>query len=221
MWILLFALALGFKHAFDPDHLIAVSNFLARSRGLRETTRMSVSWALGHMATAAVIAVAIFVLLSDAMVSVLEYFEVAVAIMLIVLGALGILVETRFVHEHWHVHKKKPGEHSHFHLHIFGKDLHLHTHLLGVGIVHGLASNDELFILLVASLGVASIPVLLVSLGLFSIGVVFGMILFGSAVTYPTMRWGGESIRRYVTMGVGALSIIYGLFLLLGICGLL
>ena len=55
------ALALGFKHSYDADHLVAVSNLLVRSHDLRRTALMSVSWALGHMLTASGITVILFV----------------------------------------------------------------------------------------------------------------------------------------------------------------
>ena len=54
------AIALGFKHAYDPDHVVAVSNVIARSDGLKKTSLLSVSWALGHMVTAAALAVLLF-----------------------------------------------------------------------------------------------------------------------------------------------------------------
>ena len=54
------AVALGFKHSYDADHLVAVSNFLARSTSLRKTTLMSMSWAAGHMATASIITVLLY-----------------------------------------------------------------------------------------------------------------------------------------------------------------
>src|SRR5437867_9471975 len=49
------ALALGFKHSYDADHLVAVSNLITRSGSIRKTSLISVSWAAGHMVTAAII----------------------------------------------------------------------------------------------------------------------------------------------------------------------
>ena len=89
-----------------------------------------------------------------------------------------------------------------------------------MGIVHGLASNDELLVLLVVSLGVDSAPLLLVGVGLFTVGVVLGMLIFGFAITYPTLRWSGEKTRKFVNVGVGAMSIAYGIVLLVGLFGL-
>src|SRR6058998_2570832 len=54
------ALALGFKHSYDADHLVAVSNLIARSPSLRKTMTMSLVWAVGHMLTASIITVALY-----------------------------------------------------------------------------------------------------------------------------------------------------------------
>ena len=135
----LLALVLGFKHAYDADHLVAVSNFLTRSKGIHDTSRMTVSWAIGHMITAAIITVAIFSLVAqvESITSILSHLELGVAIMLIVIGVIGILLEVPIVHEHYHRHLG--GKiHSHVHIHRLGglgefaRKLHLHHPLLGV-----------------------------------------------------------------------------------------
>ena len=90
--------------------------------------------------------------------------------------------------------------------------------MFGIGIVHGLASNDEILVLLVASFGLATLTIegLLVGVGVFSLGVVAGMILFGLGLSYPILRWGDVKVRRIVNVVAAALSIGYGLFLLAG-----
>src|SRR5437667_11848024 len=54
------ALALGFKHSYDADHLVAVSNLITRSGSVRKTSLMSASCAAGHMVTAAIITVLLY-----------------------------------------------------------------------------------------------------------------------------------------------------------------
>ena len=54
------ALVLGFKHSYDADHLVAVSNLITRSGSVRKTSLMSVAWAAGHMVTAAIITVLLY-----------------------------------------------------------------------------------------------------------------------------------------------------------------
>lgn len=211
------ALALGFKHSYDADHLVAVSNLLTRSNDLRKTARMSVSWAAGHMVTATVITVLLYEFRQTILQGVLSNFDLIVAVMLLVIGVLGLLVEFGFLHRHPHEHATEDrgvASHSHLHLHL-GRPSE-HRTMFGIGIVHGLASNDELLILFLASLGVTSLLGLLGGVGVFSLGVVAGMILFGLGVTYPMLRWGHARVRRVVNVVAAVLSIAYAVYLFLG-----
>lgn len=211
-FFVLLALALGFKHSYDADHLVAVSNFLVRSRSLRKTSLMSLSWAAGHMITATAITLILFAFRATILQNFLGRLEVAVAVMLVAIGVVGLLVEFRWVHRHPHAHPT--GEHEHVHLH-FGR-VKEHQAMFGIGVVHGLASNDELLVLFVASLSVASLEALVGGVGVFSLGVVAGMLVFGIGMTVPIRRWGTERARRWVSVGASILSVAYGVYLFLG-----
>ena len=214
------AVALGFKHSYDADHLVAVSNFIARSTSLRKTAWMSVSWAFGHMATASVITITLYAGKETFLTEVLEPLEFAVGVMLIVLGVVSLAWEfevlPKFGHAHRHAHEKAP-EHEHVHVHWW--KFRDHGAMFGIGIVHGLASNDELLILFVSALSVTTLAGLLLGVAVFSAGVVIGMISFGLALTYPLGRWNEKRVRRAVTLVAGALSIFYGALILLGFGG--
>ena len=226
---LVLALALGFKHSYDADHLVAVANLLARSRGLRRAATMSTTWAAGHMITASVITVTLFLASTTLLVPFLANFEFFVAVMLIVIGAFGLTWEYG-VHKRVAAFLRKRGVvHEHSHDHGLGVHLHSHFHrgryrehgaMLGIGVVHGLASNDELLVLLVAALGVASLPTLVLGVGVFSVGVVLGMIVFAVGLSYPILRWGDAKVRRVVNTVVALLSLGYGLLLLAGFEGI-
>src|SRR5207253_6583536 len=98
------ALALGFKHSYDADHLVAVSNLITRSGSIRRTSLMSVSWAAGHMLTAAIITVLLYTLGSAILSGVAAHLDRLVAIMLLAIGVIGLSWEFNVfhVHEHWH-----------------------------------------------------------------------------------------------------------------------
>ena len=214
------AVALGFKHSYDADHLVAVSNFLARSPNLRKTTLMSVSWAMGHMATASVITVILFLGRETFLTEVLEPLEIAVGIMLIVLGVVSLAWEFEVLPKFGHIHRHRhDGEPEHAHAHVHRRPYRDHGAMFGIGIVHGLASNDELLILFVSALSVTSLAGLILGVAVFSAGVVIGMISFGLALTVPMRRWNEKRVRRAVTVIAGALSIIYGVLILLGFGG--
>jgi high-affinity nickel permease len=217
---ILLAIALGFKHSYDADHLMAVSNLIARSPGVRTTAVMSVSWALGHMLTASIVTVLLFVSRDAFLRDWLEPLEIAVAVMLIALGILSLAWEyeilPRFAHVHRHRHDGETPEHEHAHVHLLRRE---HGAMFGIGIVHGLASNDELLILFVSALSVTSLAGLLLGVAVFSAGVVIGMVSFGLALTAPIRRWSEKRVRRAVALVAGVLSVVYGTLILLGFGG--
>jgi len=216
---MILALALGFKHSYDADHLVAVSNLITRSRSVRKTGLMSISWALGHMITAAILTVLLYTFREALLSEFLGHLEIIVAVMLLVIGVIGLLWEFNVfhVHEHWH----GLVQHRHFHSWLHG---HLTKHgehktMFSIGIVHGLASNDELLVLFVVALGVATLSGILLGVVVFSLGVVLGMIVFAISLNYPIARWGTGPVRRVVNTAVAILSIAYALLLFAGIEG--
>lgn len=212
MYLQLLALALGFKHSYDADHLVAVSNLIVKSRSNRQTLSMSVSWALGHMLTASIITLLIFQFKEFFLTRILTHFELAVGAMLIVLGAVSLIsLRKDAIHVHRHTHEGETHEHPHFHL---AHAEHYHTHMFGIGIVHGLASNDELLILFTASLGISSLAGLLSYLAIFTVGVIAGMVIFGFVLSFPISRIGAGSLNKLVSLVVGMISIGYGAWML-------
>jgi len=103
----------------------------------------------------------------------------------------------------------------HEHLHIHDDHKHLHKHMFGIGIIHGLASNDELLVLITATLGLTNFAQIITVIIMFSAGVILGMMLFSLVLTYPLIN--NEKIGRLVNVIAGVLSIGYGTAILLGL----
>lgn len=207
------ALALGFKHSYDTDHLVAVSNILRKSDSVKSSMRIGFSWAAGHMLTAAIITIAIFIFKESFLKNVLPNFEKIAGIMLIVIGILSL---RDFLSFHFHRHSHGKIVHSHGHIHIKNSrdNGHSHAHIFGIGVVHGLASNNELLILFTASLAVTSLGGLIAALGMFSFGVALGMILFAVVFTCPLIRMQSEKIYKFASFGTGSIGIAYGTLML-------
>jgi high-affinity nickel permease len=212
----LFPLAffLGVKHAYDADHLVAVSTYIVRSRSLSHTFKMSLSWAVGHMTTAGAITFLLYLYRDLFLSRILAYFEAVVGVMLVLLGIAAILSYRNLGTHHRHDHPSRKEGHVHAHLHEGGEvHQHHHRHMFGIGIVHGLASNDELILLFTASLGVASLLGLVSYVAVFSLGVVGGMVAFGCAISYPFLER-REAARKAVGL-LGGVSLLYGAVILL------
>ena len=205
------ALVLGFKHSYDADHLIAVSNILHKAKSIKSSVKVGLSWALGHMLTATIITILIYNFKESVLGVILPHFKKIVGAMLIVLGFLSL---RQFFVFHSHRHSHGNIVHSHQHIHLKHEhDGHFHRHMLGIGIIHGLASNDELILLFTASLAVTSIGGLLIGLSIFSLGVVLGMILFTCLFSYPLLKTHSELIHKIIIFFTGSTGIIYGILM--------
>lgn len=116
---------------------------------------------------------------------------------------------------HFHPHEHGLQSHSHLHVHLkserHSEIPHAHRHVFGIGIIHGLASNDELLLLFAASFGVASLGLLLLGVFFFSIGVVLGMVVFSFLFSLPLVRLHSQKFYLFVSVLVGCLSVLYGL----------
>jgi len=118
LWVALFlGLLLGARHAFDADHLVAVSTIVSEYRNALKSLWVGVSWGLGHTTTLLLAGLVILV----ARVSLPQWtamlFEFLVGIMLIILG-LQIFWSFRKSRVHLHPHEYDQGNHWHFHSHV-------------------------------------------------------------------------------------------------------
>lgn len=91
-----------------------------------------------------------------------------------------------------------------------------HATIGGIGIIHGLASNDELLLLLTLSLGLSSFFMILLGLTVFTLGVVFGMIIFSILIKLPFSELGQERFVKWFNVTISILTLFYGIYILAG-----
>jgi len=207
------ALVLGFVHALEIDHMVAVTAFVSRRPALLTAAGFGARWGLGH--SLAVLGAGTVLLATGLHWSprVGTLLEGAVGVALVGVGAWSLRA-ARNLHLH------PPAEHgNHGHLHVHGRPAAAHTHghphqgIIAVGLLHGLAGTSAV---------VALVPVTLLrpaGLGLaylaaFGVGVTGGMSLF-AVVAAAAMRQAAErSVRwgRRVTGAAGLASIGVGLW---------
>jgi len=190
--ILLLGLLLGMRHATDPDHVVAVTTIVSQQRSLLRAARTGALWGLGHTVTILLVGGAIIVLkvrLAGIPPRLGLSLELAVAVMLIVLGLLTLAGNDRRVSES----TARP---------------------VTIGFVHGLAGSAA-----VATLPqVALIPDPLWAvgyLGIFGVGTIAGMLLITLSIAAPSLfavrRFAG--MNRTLRVASGVASIGFGLFL--------
>lgn len=172
---------LGFRHAFEPDHLAAVSTLASRPGSrLWSAARLGLIWGLGHTVTVGLVALLIIVLGVQIPPRFWPAAELLVALLLVLLGGAVIW---RYVRGRWHMHAHThPASSPHFHLHSHSNDpSHGHAHAvvdarrsLGFGIAHGLAGSGAIAALLVAAVPDATSRI--AYFAAFGAGTVIGML---------------------------------------------
>ncbi|MCH9648443.1 MAG: urease accessory protein [Deltaproteobacteria bacterium] len=228
--ILLLGLAIGMQHAFEADHLAAVSTLVSRERSLKDMARHGAIWGLGH--TIALVLLSGVVLFSpwELPGSFEGALEAVVGLLLIALGArlLYRLWRDR-VHIHAHRHPGTAGVGEvHLHAHSHRNDAqphsassHDHQHrgwnwrTLLVGLTHGAAGSAALTVYVAASLESSFVGIVYVLL--FGIGSILGMALLSAVIALPltaTAR-GLTWAHRGLQVLIGCVSVAIGLRLVI------
>src|SRR5438094_7996624 len=89
----------GMRHAAEPDHVLAVSTIVTRQRTLRAALLIGILWGVGHTLTIVVVGAAI-ILFSVVIPPRLGLtMEMAVALMLVLLGLWNLTVVLERIRE--------------------------------------------------------------------------------------------------------------------------
>ena len=83
---LLFAAVVGFGHAFEADHLVAVGNIATKRNNMNLAIKDGIYWGLGHTSTIFLIGLIIIVGKATFLDGYFGYFEAGVGLMLVLLG---------------------------------------------------------------------------------------------------------------------------------------
>src|SRR5579872_1959908 len=102
---------LGMRHATDPDHVIAVTTIVSRQQSIRSAALIGGLWGVGHTLT--ILAVGAAIILFNVIIPprLGLTMELAVGIMLILLGVFNLTGMTNWVTERFT--PKVSGGHSH------------------------------------------------------------------------------------------------------------
>lgn len=227
MLVLVVSLALGLRHATDPDHLAAVTTLIASEKEreqVRKASLMGLLWGLGHGTTLVLIGLPLVLLGRYLPEAVVQAAEVAIGL-IIVLLAVRLLVRWRqgLFHAHTHTH----GGETHRHVHSHAEDVsHRHTHTAplrspmssyGVGLVHGIGGSGGLTLLLLSTISDKAEAA--GALLLFAAGTAVSMALLSTA--FGLAIAGGPIARNFerVAPVLGVLSVAFGAWYALGALG--
>jgi len=220
--IIMAGLMIGLLHAFEPDHLSAVSTQLlknnnstsdSRKQGLRSLT-ISCSlrgafWGMGHTSTIILIGL----LIAGLSLNIPENFfvsaEVVVGFMLIILGIFTVRNKSIFKQKHIHPHKHSNGiDHTHFHNHNVNHN-HGHKSYL-IGCIHGIAGSGGLVALIASTMN--GFDMMIYFLILFGIGSIIGMTVASGILGLPFILLSKmSSVTKYLRYAIAGISFIIGI----------
>ena len=156
--ILLLGFVIGMRHALEADHLAAMATLATRSSSWRHACTQGVVWGLGHSLTLFVFGALVLVLNAVVPESLAQGLELAVGVMLAILG-LDVLRRLLRQRVHFHAHCHCSGiRHFHAHTHVryeihdVDRYEHIHRHVfpyraLYIGLMHGMAGSAAMILL--------------------------------------------------------------------------
>jgi sulfite exporter TauE/SafE len=225
------------RHACDADHVVAVSTIVARHRSISGAALVGAIWGVGHTITIMVVGIAIIAFSVVIPARLGLSMEMAVGVMLIVLGLMNLSGLThRIFHRfgavadgsadrddgllHAHAHRHGELRHLHAHFHLF-ESHRRHGALgrfqtvraLGVGIVHGLAGSAAVALLVMSTIHNPFWSA--IYLGVFGLGTIAGMMVISIGMAVPVAISAVQSteLERWMVFGSGALSVGFGVFI--------
>ena len=218
--ILALGFLLGLRHATDADHLAAVATLATRSRSLAHTVVQGIAWGAGHTLTLLLFGGVVLLLGAVVPARAAQALELAVGVMLILLGA-DALNRLRRERIHFHAHRHADVV-AHFHAHSHRGELvphdaarHEHAHPRGfparallVGAVHGMAGSAALVLLSLEELRSPALGFAYIAI--FGFGSILGMALLSAAIAVP-LRLSSRHLKR----AHDGLSAAFGLATLL------
>lgn len=182
-------MALGFTHAFGPDHLAAIAALAGRDAARTRVIGVSLRFALGH--SAVLLACALLALAAGVIPDerTMKLAETAGGLALIGVGAASL--HALFAH---------------------GQP-HQHGHGLGTSFIGGILAVSGVRGFVLALPAVAAQGAGLILVAAFGLGVVSGMVLFGFALGLGGERWLGSPRLQFASgLLTALLSVGLGLF---------
>jgi len=220
--IIIAGLMIGLLHAFEPDHLSAVSTQLLKNNNntsdskkldLRNLTIISslrgALWGMGHTSTIILIGLLIAGLSLNIPDDFFISAEVVVGFMLITLGVFTFTNKSIFKQKHIHPHKHSNGI-SHTHSHTHNED-HKHGHKAYlIGCIHGIAGSGSLVALFASTMN--GFDMMIYFLILFGIGSIIGMTVASGVIGLPFILFSKmNSVTKYLRYTIASITFIIGI----------
>jgi hypothetical protein len=211
-WPSVLGVALGMRHALEPDHLAAVSTLTSQQKSAKAGLVLGMFWGLGHTLSLFVVGGTLAVLETHLPPRLESGFEVLVSLMISFLGVRALqqaLREGREGKVHSHAHGGLAHSHPAPEAHLHVSKATLATRPLLIGLVHGLAGSGALTVIVLTELH--STAERLTYILLFGGGSIFGMGLLTGLVGVPLSRAArNPRLATGLLVFTGVVSLIIG-----------
>lgn len=206
------ALAIGLRHAFEPDHLMAVATMVTRARGAATAARLGLSWGLGHTVALLVLGSSLVVARRTLPGPWETLFEALVGVMIVGLGVRRMVEAVRPGPRRQAPDAPAPGAGTPTPIRdelAHGDRRSLARGPLVVGLVHGVAGSGAL-----TALAVASLPTVVEQVGfmaVFGVGSTVGMAGVAALAGQPlTLLARAPHVARWLSALTGVAAIAFG-----------
>ena len=219
--IIMAGLMIGLVHAFEPDHLSAVSTQLLQNKNTASGSKIGVRsltissslrgafWGMGHTSSIMLIGILIAGLSLNIPDNFFVSAEVVVGFMLILLAIFTFANKSILKQKHIHPHEHSNGiSHTHFHTH---KENHKHGHKAYlIGCVHGIAGSGGLVALTASTM--SGFDMMIYFLILFGIGSIIGMTVASGILGLPFILLSKmSSATKYLRYAIAGITFIIGI----------
>jgi ABC-type nickel/cobalt efflux system permease component RcnA len=220
--IIMAGLMIGLIHAFEPDHLSAVSTQLLQNKNTTSGSKkigvlsLTISsslrgafWGMGHTSSIMLIGILIAGLSLNIPDNFFVSAEVVVGFMLILLAIFTFANKSIFKQKHIHPHEHSNGiSHTHFHTH---NENHKHGHKAYlIGCVHGIAGSGGLVALIASTMN--GFDMMIYFLILFGIGSIIGMTVASGILGLPFILLSKmSSATKYLRYAIAGITFIIGI----------
>ena len=212
---LLLGLLLGVKHAFDADHVLAVTAIVSRTSSILRSMLVGMNWGIGHTLTLFAVGLGVLVFKLTIPAKMALSMEFAVGFILVLLG-VPIIKKLSVDRSHIHLHQHSDKYHLHIHSHHESSS-HRHKHSkkpLLVGMAQGFAGSGALIPLVLSTM--SSVIQGLFFLLIFGFGSIIGMVVLTGLISLPfkfATRF-SPKLSLWIQGVAGMVSIVFGLLIM-------
>ena len=202
--LLILALAIGIRHAFEPDHVAAVLTVSAQSKSLSATAKQGAIWGIGHTITLFAFSLLLIGTQVEINESIYISFEFLVSCLLILMG-LDVLKKAKTI-------ISNQANRNDIAPRIINNKTILSLKALGIGLLHGAAGSGV--IIAIVTTTIDSVYLKFAYITLFSIGLIICMSLLSMLMGIPLQRRIIMLPTRYFKIIAGSVAIVIGLKML-------